>query len=265
MKIVSSVFKRFFVERFHDQSAQMAYFFMLSIFPFLIFVISLLSFLPVHSADVLTAIQQYAPKGSYKLIESNVMAILSQHRTRLASISLLAAFWVSFMAVQSLVRAMNDAYGINRKEGFFLVFGKDLFLTAVMMVTLTISLLVPIGEEIGRIFLSAHLELSPMSYQSWMIIKWGIGSLYLFLFFLFFYKLVPSDKVPFASVLPGAVFSTISWQAVSVGFSYYVAYVNYSLLYGQLSSMVALMVWFYLTAAVLLTGGLVNAEFIHQS
>ncbi|WP_339160983.1 YihY/virulence factor BrkB family protein [Siminovitchia sp. FSL H7-0308] len=265
MKIISSVFKRFFTERFHDQSAQMAYFFMLSIFPFLIFVISLLSFLPIHSADVLAAIQQYAPKGSYKLIENNVMAILSEHRTRLASISLLAAFWVSFMAVQSLVRAMNDAYGIHRQESFFLVFGKDLFLTAIIMVTLAISLLVPIGEEIGHIFLSSQLELSPVSYQTWMIIKWGIGSAYLFLFFLFFYKLVPSGKVPLSSVLPGALFSTISWQAVSIGFSYYVSYVNYSQLYGQLSSMVVLMVWFYLTAAVLLTGGLVNAAFIHQS
>jgi membrane protein len=260
MKRTLSIINRFFAERFHDQSAQMAYFLMLSVFPFLIFVISMLSFLPVDAADILRAIQQYAPRGSYYLIESNISDIVSRHRTKLASISLLAAFWISFMAVQALVRAMNDAYGINRKERFLLAFGKDLFLTAIIMMTLTISLLVPIGEEIGRTFLSARLEFSPISYPGWMIVKWGIGTLYLFFFFLLFYKLVPSGNIPFASVIPGALFATVSWQAVSIGFSYYVSYVNYSLLYGQLSGMVVLMIWFYLTAAVLLTGGLINAE-----
>ncbi|WP_164525408.1 YihY/virulence factor BrkB family protein [Siminovitchia acidinfaciens] len=265
MRFILDILKRFFIERFHDQSAQMAYFFMLSIFPFLIFVLSLLSLLPIYSTDVLAAIKQFAPKGSYALIENNVTFILDRQRTKLASFSLIASFWISSMAVQSLVRAMNDAYGIIRKEGFFLALGKDLFLTAILMVTLTVSLLVPIGEEIGRVFLSSRLEMPALFYELWFVIKWGIGTIYLFLFFLLFYKFVPSGKIPFSSVLPGAIFSTVGWQGASIGFAYYVSYINYSQLYGQLGSIIVLMIWFYLTAAVLLIGGLVNASFTRKA
>lgn len=264
MDIVSTVFKRFFKERFHDQSAQMAYFFLLSIFPFLIFGFSLLSYFPIYSSDVLSAIEPFAPKGSYSLIENNIVHILSKQRTDLTSFSFLAAFWVSSMAVQSLVRAMNDAYGIVRKERFLLALGKDFFLTAILMITITISFLIPIAEEIGRIFLASHVDMPISSYRSWFLIKWGIGTIYLFFFFLLVYKFVPSGSIPFGSVIPGAVFSTIGWQAASIGFSYYVAYFNYSQLYGQLGSIIVLMIWFYLTAAVLLTGGLINAVFIHK-
>ncbi|WP_144460585.1 YihY/virulence factor BrkB family protein [Siminovitchia fortis] len=265
MRLILDIFKRFFIDRFHDQSAQMAYFFMLSIFPFLIFVLSLLSFFPIHSTDVLSAIEQFAPKGSYALIENNVNLIFDKQRTKLASFSLIASFWISSMAVQSLVRAMNDAYSIIRKEGFFLALAKDLFLTAILMITLTISLLVPIGEEIGRVFLSSQVDMPLLFYESWFLIKWVIGTIYLFLFFLLFYKFVPSGKIPFSSVVPGAIFSTIGWQGVSIGFSYYVSYINYSQLYGQLGSIIMLMVWFYLTAAVLLVGGLINASFLKDS
>ncbi|RWR12525.1 YihY/virulence factor BrkB family protein [Siminovitchia fortis] len=265
MRLILDIFKRFFIDRFHDQSAQMAYFFMLSIFPFLIFVLSLLSFFPIHSTDVLSAIEQFAPKGSYALIENNVILIFDKQRTKLASFSLIASFWISSMAVQSLVRAMNDAYSIIRKEGFFLALAKDLFLTAILMITLTISLLVPIGEEIGRVFLSSQVDMPLLFYESWFLIKWVIGTIYLFLFFLLFYKFVPSGKIPFSSVVPGAIFSTIGWQGVSIGFSYYVSYINYSQLYGQLGSIIVLMIWFYLTAAVLLVGGLINASFLKDS
>lgn len=262
MNILLTVLKRFFRERFHDQSAQMAYFFMLSVFPLLIFILSLLSFLPFATSDILAGIEQFTPSSSQSLIESNVYAIFNEQRSKVASVSLLAAFWVSSMAVQSLVRSMNNAYGIERKENFLMALMKDLFLTAALMATLMVSLLVPIGEELGRLLLNKQEFFPAISQPLWLVTKWGIGSLYLFLFFLILYKLVPSAKMKLRSMIPGSVFSTIGWQAVSVGFSYYVSYVNYSILYGQLGSIVVLMIWFYLTAAVLLIGGLVNYAFM---
>ena len=262
MAMIISIIKRFFLERFHDQSAQMAYYFLLSIFPFLIFAFSLVSFLPIQSVDVLDAIEPFAPKGGYRLIKNNLFGIIGQQRTKLASLSLLAAFWIASMAVQSLVRAMNDAYSIVRKEGFFLALMKDLILTVSIMITLTFSLLVPIVEEVGRVFILTHIELSPTFHFWWLIAKWVFGSIYLFLFFLLFYKFVPSTKIRLLYTIPGAVFTTLGWQGASIGFSYYVSFADYSQLYGQLGSIIVLMIWFYLTAAILLTGGLINAAYI---
>ncbi|MCJ8007781.1 YihY/virulence factor BrkB family protein [Lederbergia wuyishanensis] len=263
MDRIRIIIKRFFIDRFHDQSAQMAYYFMLSIFPFLIFALSLVSFLPIRVEDILSAIEPFAPKGSFHLIKSNVLSIFGQQQTKIASFSLLAAFWIASMAVQSLVRAMNDAYNIVRKEGFFLAFGKDLILTLSIMITLTVSLLVPIAEELGRVFLASHVDLPPSFHSWWLLSKWVIGSVYLFFFFLFLYTVVPSTKVKLQSVIPGAVFATIGWQSVSIAFSYYVSYAaSYTRLYGQLGNIIVLMIWFYFTAAVLLIGGLLNATWI---
>ncbi|HEY4554080.1 MAG TPA: YihY/virulence factor BrkB family protein [Bacillaceae bacterium] len=263
MKMLFQMIKRFFKDRFHDQSALMAYFFMLSIFPFLIFVMSLLGYLPIYSSDVLSAIQPFVPARSYRLIENNLVSILDERRTRLTFFSFLAAFWLASMAVQALVRAMNDAYHITRKEGFLKALLKDLFLTAILVVTLTLSLLIPILEEVAHIFLSAQTDV-PFSFQTWAALKWAIGSLYLFVLFTFVYKLVPSAGIPFSSVLPGSLFATVSWQAMSVGYSYYVSYASYSQLYGQLGSIIVLMIWFYFSAAVLLFGGLINAARIEK-
>lgn len=264
MSFVLTIIKRFFNERFHDQSAQLAYFFMLSIFPFLIFVISLLSYFPIYSSDILAIMKQFSPKGSYSIIESNLRLILDQQQTKLASLSLIASFWISSMAVQSLVRAMNDAYGIVRKEGFFLALGKDFILTIILIITLTTSLLVPIGEEIGRKLVAEHIQMSTLFHISWFIIKWGIGSLYLFFVFFLLYKYVPSSKLYTSAVLPGTLFTTICWQLVSVGFSYYVSFASYSQIYGRLGGFIVLLVWFYLTAAVVLIGALVNSSFFRK-
>lgn len=262
MSSVLLIIKRFFTERFHDQSAHMAYYFMLSIFPFLIFAVSLISFLPVKTEDVLLVIEPYAPKRSFSLIEANLRGILGEQQTQLASLSLLASFWIASMAVQSLVRAMNDAYQIKRKEGFFLALGKDLILTASLMITLTVSLLVPVGEEIGRVYISSHIKYSATIQEWWLLLKWVFGSVYLFFFFLLVYKFVPSTKIKLVHIIPGAIFATIGWQSVSVAFSYYVTFASYTKLYGQIGSIIVLMIWFYLSAAVLLIGGLINAYWI---
>ncbi|MBS4200838.1 YihY/virulence factor BrkB family protein [Bacillus sp. FJAT-49732] len=265
MDSIKTIIKRFFIDRFHDQSAQMAYYFMLSIFPFLIFALSLVSFLPIRVEDVLSAIEPFAPKGSYHLIKSNIMSILGQQQTKIASFSLLAAFWIASMAVQSLVRAMNDAFNIVRREGFFLALGKDLILTLSLMVTLTFSLLVPIAEEIGRLLLATHVQLPSSFHKWWLLSKWVIGSIYLFFFFLFLYKVVPSTKVSLLNVIPGAIFATVGWQSVSFAFSFYVSYAaSYTKLYGQLGNIIVLMIWFYFTAAVLLIGGLLNATWMEN-
>ncbi|MEK3888651.1 YihY/virulence factor BrkB family protein [Bacillus sp. FSL K6-3431] len=265
MDIIFTVLKRFFTDRFHDQSAQMAYFFMLAIFPLLIFIVSLLSYLPIYSGDVLEIIEPFAPEGSYQLIKNTLINILDQKRTKLISFSLIATFWIASMAVQALVRAMNDAYRIIRKEHFFSALLKDMLLTAVLMATLAISLLVPISEEIARVFLADYQHMLPGYYHWWIIAKWAISSIYLFMFFILLYKYVPSTKIKLLSIFPGALFATAGWQAVSVGFSYYVSLADYSQLYGQLGSIVVLMIWFYLTAAVLLTGALINAAYIEKS
>lgn len=252
------VAKRFFNERFYDHSAQMAYYFLLSMFPFLIFVFTLIGFLPIEAHGLLEMLQPYIPEGSYYILENTLLSIMNNQQKKLASFSFIATFWLSSMAVQSMVRSMNDAYRMKRKESFLKGLLFDLFLTAGLIAIFSFSIFIPIVEEIARIFVITHVSVPTSFYFWWLFVKWGMGTFFLFLFFLFLYKFFPTEKVSYRSALPGALFATIGWQGAAFAFTYYVSFGSYSQLYGQLGSVIVLIVWFYLTAAVLLIGGLIN-------
>jgi membrane protein len=259
-----NIIYRFFADRFYDLSAQMAYYFMLSMIPFLIFVFLLISFLPFHADNVLLIIEPFAPANTYGIIQSTLYSLFHDGRGEWLPVSLIAAFWISSMAVQSLVRSLNHAYQFQREQPFLEALLDDLFLTAGFMMILSATLFVPIIEQVVYTFVVTKAEVPAFWGEGWKVVKWGLGTSFLFVFFLLLYKMVPSVKLSWMKVMPGALFATLGWQGVSLIFSYYVTLGNYSKLYGQLGSIIVLMTWFYLTAVVLLTGGLINAEVYRQ-
>ncbi|PPA72385.1 YihY/virulence factor BrkB family protein [Jeotgalibacillus proteolyticus] len=251
--------KRFFKEGYYDQSAQTAYYFMLSIFPFLFMVMSIASFFPINSGDLIAIIEPYAPPSTYRLIESNLTTILDSGQGQVLSISALSAFWLSSMAIQSLVRSLNDAHHIKRKKNFIKGLFSDFFLTIGLIFILPLTILIPIVEKFITRWAEKFIWIPLDWLQYWGVIRWGLGSLVLFVFFWLLYRYLPSRQMTWKSVIPGALFVTIGWQLISEGFSFYVGYGNYTLLYGQLGSVIVLLIWFYLTAVILLFGGLLNA------
>lgn len=263
--ITVRIIVRFFSERFYDQSAQMAYYFMLSLFPFLIFLFSLIGFLQVDPDNILKMIEPFAPQGTYSIISNTLESIMAKGKGQWLSFSLIAAFWLASMAIQSLVRSLNKAYNISRNSSFFLQgLLIDFLITLGFMFLLSFSLVIPIVENIIRNFVLTQITIEVLWYRLWFITKWGLGTLFLFFFFSVLYKVIPSMHLPWKKVLPGAIFTTIGWQVVSIGFSKYVGISNYTEFYGQLGSIIVLMVWFYLTAVVLLLGGLINASIYNK-
>jgi membrane protein len=262
MKIVTSIVKRFFSERFFDEAAQTAYYLLLSVFPFLIFIISLISFFPVDANQILDFLRPFAPGQSFRFIEDNVANILEEDKGRVLSLSLIAAFWISSMAVQALARALNEANGIKRPLPYWQGLLRDLGVTLLFMMLVPLSLFLPFIESGLHWVVSSAGTLD--QWQGWIYIwpgvKWGLGSVFLFLFFLLFYKIVPSERLTFREVWPGALFSAVGWQIVSLLFADYVSTVNYTRLYGQLAGIIVLVLWFYLTAIVILLSGLLIAE-----
>ncbi|MDQ0214352.1 membrane protein [Oikeobacillus pervagus] len=256
------VCRRFFTERFYDQSAHTAYYFLLSFLPFIIFAFSVISLFPIEANDVLSLLEPFTPESAYSMIHHTVDGILEKRQPHLISFSLLATFWLASMAIQSLVRSLNDAYQIKRASPFVLGLLNDLLLTLGFMIIVSLSLFVPIIERILQTFVIQNISVPHVLSNLWFFVKWGIGTVFLFGFFLFLYMVVPSKYVGVIEALPGAIFATLGWQIVSIGFTYYVSIGSYSKVYGQLGSMIALMVWFYLSAAVLLIGGIVNSTFV---
>lgn len=263
--VISTVVKRFFLERFYDQAAMLAYYFILSTFPFLLFVLGIVAFLPFSSGDVISALSLIMPEASYKLLQGTIEAIFDDSRLKIASFSILPALWISSIAVQSLVRALNDAYQVVRTKSFWRGALQDIAITLALMFVLPFSLLVPVTETALR-ELSTYIlfvdEIVARYAQIWFYFRWGVGTSILFIVFVFVYKWLPSARGTFKNSWGGALFATLGILTVSNAFSYYSQYASYEQFYGQLGAFIILLIWFYVAASVILLGGLLNAALI---
>ncbi|AXF57624.1 YihY/virulence factor BrkB family protein [Salicibibacter kimchii] len=244
--------------RLFDIAAQMAYYFLLALFPLLIVLLSILHFLPVGVQDVLELIHPYVPNHLLSFIAANLSDVLNVNRAETLSISTLVTIWMTLMGAFAVIRAVNSAYrfpdpSLSRMilVGFVLVFT---LLTAVI-----VSLLFPVfGEPIGR-FVFTILGLEETMHIFWSFIRWGISFLVVGVVLLILYMIVPSQHMSWRDTWPGALFAAVGWQTASLGFSYFNQWNDYTIIYGGLGTIIGLMIWFFLTALMILLGAQLNA------
>jgi membrane protein len=259
-RFLKIVFKRFIDDDVIGLSAQLAFFFLLSLFPFLLFTMTLLSYLPISVDDVLNIINKYAPGEAMKVIETNLSSLLNVHRGGLLSVGIIIAIWSASNGINAVIRALNRAYDVQESRPFLLARFIAILLTIAMIVVIIIALLLPVfGEQIG-IFVFSHFGLSNTFLTVWNTIRWLLSFVVIITVFGCLYYFAPNRRLPFKEVLVGAFLATLGWQVVSLAFSYYVTnFGNFTAMYGSIGGIIILMFWFYLSAMILILGGIVNA------
>ena len=141
MPILRNVLSRFFNERFFDQAAQTAYYLLLSTLPFLIFILSMLSLFPVNEEMILNFLKPFVPVEAFRLVEGNVQMIVRKGQGNLIYTSLAVAFWISSVAVQSLARSLDLAYGHVRSSPFWKFIIRDLGITLLFMIVIPLGIM----------------------------------------------------------------------------------------------------------------------------
>ncbi|PZX03072.1 membrane protein [Psychrobacillus insolitus] len=241
-------------------AAQLAYFFLLSLFPLLIFIVTLLPYLNLDEAQVFRFIENYAPAEVYILIEGTLSDILLNRNGGLLSIGIIGTIWSASNGMNAIVKSLNSSYEIEETRPFFIVRGLSVVFTLLMIVLFIIALILPVfGQQIGSILFS-YFGFEESFIKLWNNLRWTITPLIMFVVLVALYWIVPNQKLFLKSVLPGAAFATIGWISVSLGFSYYVTnFGNYSSTYGSIGGIIVLMLWLYITGIILLVGGQINA------
>ncbi|KEZ48046.1 ribonuclease [Metabacillus indicus LMG 22858] len=258
--IIRSLIRRFSKDELIGLSAELAYFFLLSLFPFLIFLITLIAFLPLSQDDLLNFLAQYAPGESIKLIERTLTEIVAGSSGGLLSFGILATLWSASNGINAIVRAFNRAYEVEESRSFIVARGMAVLLTIAMVFVILVALLLPVfGKELG-VFLFSAFGLSDAFLAFWNMARWLVSAVILFIVFTALYFFAPNKRLHIKDVFPGAVFATVGWAAASFAFSYYVSsFGNYSAAYGSLGGIIVLMSWFYLSGMIIMLGGELNA------
>ncbi|WP_049628101.1 YihY family inner membrane protein [Bacillus sp. JFL15] len=260
MSFIKELFARFSLHEGQSKSAELAYFFLLSLFPLMIFMLTLTAYLPISAEDVLGAVDQYAPDSAMSMVKSITEQTLNKRSGGLLSFGIIAVIWSASNGMNAIVRAFNHAYEVEENRSFIIIRLTSIFLTIAMVVTILIALLLPVfGREIG-LLAADFIGASGLFLQVWSVVRWGISPLILLIVFTALYIFAPNKRLSLRFVLPGAVFAAAGWIIVSMLFSFYVGtFANYSATYGSIGGIIVLMIWFYLTGTLLILGGEINA------
>ncbi|MBN6187148.1 YihY/virulence factor BrkB family protein [Aneurinibacillus sp. BA2021] len=251
---------RFSKDDISGMSAQLAFYFLLSIFPFFIFAFTLIGYLPISTANALAIVQFIAPEKVTELLESNLHSFLNSRNGWLLFLSLAGTLWTSSSAIHAIIVALNRAYNVADERSYFMSRLMAILFTIGMVLAIFITLLLPVFGKTIEMFFTSHMHIPYYILLIWNLLRWVVSLLFLCSLFAFLYYFAPNCEVDWKVSVIGALFAGLGWLATSYGFSYYVNnFANYSLTYGSLGGVIILMIWFYLSAMILILGGHINA------
>ena len=251
-------------------AAGCAFYGTLSLFPAITMLISLygLAFDPQTVEPQLRVLQHLLPGTAYTLIDNRIHSLVSKSGGTLTLsliISLSITMWSSTSGTKSMLAALNIAYDEREMRSFLRYQATALSITFGGMVAavLTLALLVFLPALLN--FVPEHFHITLFRQQTQTMIRLGspvMMVLFVAAAFSLLYRFGPSRReARWHWVAPGAVVSTALWLVASAGFSYYVGHVaSYDATYGPLGAVIGIMMWFFVTAYVVLLGAELNAE-----
>lgn len=259
--LIKALIRRFSDHKVSRMGGQLAYFFLLSLFPFLIFFNALIASFDISSERVMSFLQPFFPEQIVRLISSYIETITTNQSVSLLSIGIIIVIFSASKSVRSLRYAFNTAYDVQEKERMFV---NILLSMAFVIGAGVVLLLVVLFVTLSRDFLTEIVQVSNLS--KWMVNmlstwRWVTLCVILFLILALMYKTVPHKKVRFLAIIPGTLFALAGFLALTVGFSLYVNYfLRSSAFYGgTIGAMLLLMLWIYFASVILVMGAELNS------
>lgn len=243
-------------------AAQIAFFFIFALFPFLLFLTTLLAYLPVPDMLrlMLKILGRFAPGDVLALVEDNLRSLVIVQKGGLLSISVFLSLWTASKAVTAVITALNKAFDTEEQRPYWKVRGTAILLVVCFSFFVILSLLLLIfGRRIGE-WIASLAGLGNAFTIGWTILRWPVILSMMVTALSALYRFAPALKLSWREIVPGAVTATGIWVAVSLAFSYYVNnFGSYDKTYGTIGAAIALLVWMYASGFVILVGGEVNA------
>lgn len=248
-------------------AAQLAYYFVLALFPALLFVVALASYLPFPVINnMIASLEPIAPAEVLSIIRQQLESISSAPQTSLLTIGILGALWSSSGAMTSIVSALNQAYDIPETRPWWKVrlVSIGLTLSLVVFVLLSFTLIVS-GPNAGH-WLAAKFGLGEFFDLAWVYLRWpAIFALATTGIAMVLYYAPDADQ-DWVWITPGSILTTLLWVAFSMVFRVYVTKVgDFAATYGALAGAAILLLWLYFTGLALLIGGELNSEIEHAA
>lgn len=243
-------------------AAQVAFYFSFSLFPLLLFLLTLFGFLLTNAeklrANLFSYLQQVMPVSAFELVNTTLTEVASNSSGGKLTIGILITIWSASAGIDNLRGALNRVYNLKETRSWWF--------TKLLAILLTLGIGILILVALSFIFYGEQLIAYLLPIETGFILKtleWLTILTVLLLTFALVYNFTPNHSpLKWKWITPGAVIGLFSWLLVSFIFRIYLHYFNsYAKTYGSLGAVIILLLWLYLTALVILIGGAVNAIF----
>ncbi len=249
-------------------AAQLSYYFFLSLFPAILFLLAIASFFPLSNLtdDLGRSLGPFVSPQVLELIQDQMRRLGNNENGGLLTFGVAGALWSSSAALVSIVGALNRAYDIEEGRPWWKVRLVAIGLTlGVALLVLVALSLVLVGPALATSLGNATGWGAPFEW-TWLILQWplivALGTTALGLIYYF----GPDADQDWAWITPGAVAATVLWLVVSLIFKIYIAnFTDYNGTYGTVGGVIVLLLWFYISSLAVLAGAELNAEIEHAS
>jgi membrane protein len=243
-------------------ASSIAYYALLSLFPFFLLVFSILGSVTADPADrgaILEFILRYFPR-QFEFVTTQMDA-LQQSRIQLGVAGSLLMVWAAMGVFGAITSAVNHAWGVEKQPSYL----KHKLISFIMLVAASLLLLLglllvsAINVFEARWFAVVAVRAPQLAFLHHFAVRWGTTAVFIMVVGLIFY-FVPNAKVRFRDVWVGAVVTGLAWRGALAGFSWYVKdLTRFSNVHGSIAAVVVFLVWIYISAVLLLYGVEVTA------
>lgn len=243
-------------------AAQASFFIVLSFFPFVMVLMTLIQFVPHLSGDMLvTVLAALIPNinKSRPFIERAISDLYIHSPGVILWITILTALWSASKGMMSMERGLNRIWGPHEKRNYIITRLICTGYTLVFLILCIMSLLLLVFGTAIQNFIARTFPIIAKITQHILNLRALLAVAILILSFTSLYAIVPRKKLKLKLQLPGAVFSSLCWILFSFGFSiYFNHFSRFSYTYGSLTAIVLLMLWLYFCICILFVGAEIN-------
>jgi membrane protein len=246
-----------------QMAAALSYYFVLSLFPALIFLSAVVAYLPVPDLfnQALALLARFLPADAMGLVQRVLADVISPNKGTFLSLGILGTLWAASGGFAAMIEALNIAYDVRDDRPFWktrpLAVGLAFLTGALLLVALSVMV---VGPRFGQ-WLAGKVHLSGLFVLLWPFIHWTIAIGFTILAVEALYFLAPNVNQRLRATLPGAVVSVGSWITLSYLLGLYFRHFgNFNRTYGTLGAAIALMIWLYWTGFAMLVGAELNQE-----
>lgn len=260
IKFVQEVIRRIQDDDVPALGAQLTFYLILSFFPFLIFLLTLVSYTPLAREEILHDLFQFLPSQTYQLILDITNETVKNRSQTLLSFGMIGTIWASSRGVMAIIKGINKAYDEEETRSYVKVRGLAILYTLILAIVILLTfILLVFGKKLGQ---WAFMQISlPHWFESiWKPAQILIPLFTMYVVFMLIYKYAPSRRLAFGEVIPGALFATAGWIISSLLFASYIDHFgSFSRTYGSIGGIIVLLIWMYVSNIIIILGGEINA------